>query len=106
MDKRRLKGLTYNCFMYMMAQGLLNNQNDTIRGLASFIYTLTVSENCSRQEREDCVVYFFEEYSRGLNSPIPESYVRSTIAPAVLSVQNFDVPLGASIYMIATKNFS
>ena len=37
MEAKRLKGLTYNCFMYMMAQGMLKSQDDTIRGLASFI---------------------------------------------------------------------
>ena len=105
MEAKRLKGLTYNCFMYMMAKGMLNNQNDTIKGLASFIYILKVNEGCSRKEMEDCVVYFFEEYSRGLSSPLLESYVRSTIVPAVLTVRNFDVPLGGSIYAIAAKNY-
>lgn len=105
MEAKRLKGLTYNCFMYMMAKGMLKNQNDTIKGLASFIYILTANEGCSRKEMEDCVVYFFEEYSKGLNNPLPESYVRSTIAPAVLTIRNFDVPLGGSIYAIATKNY-
>ena len=105
MEAKRLKGLTYNCFMYMMAKGMLNNQNDTIKGLASFIYILTANEGCSRKEMEDCVVYFFEEYSKGLNNSLPESYVRSTIAPAVLTIRNFDVPLGGSIYAIATKNY-
>ena len=105
MDVIRLKGLTQNCFMYMMAKGMLNNQNDTIKGLASFIYILTANEGCSRKEMEDCVVYFFEEYSKGLNNPLPEFYVRSTIAPAVLKINNFDVPLGASIYAIAIKNY-
>ena len=105
METKRLEGLTYNCFMYMMAKGVLNNQTDTIKGLASFIYTLTANEGCSRKEMEDCVVYFFEEYSQGLNNPLPESYVRSTIAPAVLTIRNYDVSLGASIYAIAVKNY-
>ncbi len=105
MDTKRLKGLTYNCFMYMMAKGMLNNQDDTIKGLASFIYIFTASEHLTFKEMEDCVVYFFEEYSKGLRCPLPESYVRSTIAPAVLTVRNFDVPLGGSIYDIAMKNY-
>ena len=105
MEVKRLKGLTHNCFMYMMAQGMLKNQNDTIKGLASFIYLFTAAESLTFQEMKDCVVYFFEDYSKGIGHPLPESYVKETIAPAVLTIRNFDVPLGGSIYEIATRNY-
>lgn len=99
-----MKRIMHNCFMYMMQNGFLKNQSTLMNCLKSIITVLGSKYNLTESERNECLVYFLEDYSKGCSSPIPESYMRGTLIPAINQMGRTDIPLGVSIVMIAENN--
>lgn len=101
MDTQSQKRIMHACFMYMMANEMLSSDNTLFRALKSIIYILENTHHLSQLEQDNCLIYFFNDYSLGCSSPMPEPYVRSTIIPAIRNYDIIDISLGELILAIA-----
>jgi hypothetical protein len=104
MEKEKLKNLMHACFMYLLSDGSLSSEKKTFNALRSILEAMVIHDNLSEDDYEECIVYFYEDYSKGCNSPIPETYVRETLVPAIKNYGHPDLLLGASILFIAKSN--
>ena len=104
MDERKQKKLMGAVFMYMMSKGMFRDQLKMSTALKSVIHVLETSGDISSSEKDNCLLYFFQEYSQGCASPIPDSYIKSSMIPIVYQYGQIDLPLGLSIVTIAKNN--
>ncbi len=98
------KRMMHACFMYLMTNGTLHNERKTFNALKSILELMTTGENLSDVEYENCIVYFYDDYSKGCESPIPELYVRQILVPAIKKYGQLDLVLGATLLYIARNN--
>jgi hypothetical protein len=101
MTQQQQKTLMYDIFGGMMMGGYFHNQHKMVSVLKAIYHLLGTQEKLTPQECDNCLLYFFQEYAKGCNQPISDSYIRSNMIPIVKEYQNMDLALGVSILMAA-----
>lgn len=104
MDIQSQKKLMHACFMYMMANRILSSEQTMLTALKSITYILGNTHHLTQVEQDNCLIYFFNDYSQGCSSPISESYMRNTLIPAIKTHGIVDIPLAGTIIGIALEN--
>jgi hypothetical protein len=101
MDESRQKKFMLGVFEYMRSSGIFNNQMKMASGLRSTMYILQVKENLTKKELDNCLVYFFKDYSLGCSAPLSESEIRNNLIPNVYKYGKLDFALGGTICQMA-----
>ena len=91
-------------FMYMMTKGMLRNQSQMASALKSVVTILETQGEITSVEKDDCLLYFFQDYSKGCSSPLSDSYIRNSMIPVVYQHGRLDLALGSSIILVAKNN--
>ena len=104
MDSNKQKKFMHAVFMYMMTKGMFNNQRQMVTALKSVVTILETEGEISSQEKDDCLLYFFQEYAQGCSTPLSDSHIKSSMIPIVYQHGKIDIPLGASIIFVAKNN--
>lgn len=104
MDSNKQKKFMRAVFMYMMTKGMFNNQTQMVTALKSVVTILETQGEISSREKDDCLLYFFQEYAQGCPTPLTDSYIKSSMIPIVYQHGKIDIPLGSSIIFVAKNN--
>ena len=103
MDRKELEKLIYQCFIIMMHQNLLNLEDQTqlFKALKSIVFYLLTVYNCTQDDVDFAMRYFWQEYNKGCTPPMTQDYIDNTIIPAVYSYPNIDITIGGDILFMA-----
>lgn len=104
MDSSKQKRFMHAVFMYMMTKGMLSNQMQMVTALKSVVSILETQGEITSREKDECLLYFFQEYSQGCSSPLSDSYIKSSMIPVVYQHGKIDLALGSSIVIVAKNN--
>ena len=101
MTTNEQKRLMHGIFMTMMTGGQLSNQQ-TMATILKGVYDLLGSqEGLSPNECENCLLYFFQDYSKGWSSPLSDSFIRTNMIPIVKNFGSSDIAWGAALITAA-----
>ena len=104
MDSNKQKKFMRAVFMYMMTKGMFNNQTQMVTALKSVVTILETQGEISSREKDDCLLYFFQEYAQGCPTSLSDSYIKSSMIPIVYQHGKIDMLLGSSIILVAKNN--
>lgn len=104
MNTEQQKKLMMNIFGSMMMGGHFKNQHQMTSELKAIYYLLMEREGLSPQECDDCLLYFFREYSKGCTPAISDTDIKEILVPTIKNYGRMDIISGASL-IIAAKDF-
>ena len=104
MDETQQKRIMLSIFGAMMFGGHFRNESRMLRELKAIHYLLRVQEHLSDQESDNCLFYFYKEYSKGCRQPISDSYIRKILITIVKNFESMDLIAGASLLLAAKMN--
>ena len=104
MDSRKQQKFMHAVFWHMMTNGMLRNQLQMASALKSVVSILEIQREITSTEKDDCLLFFFQEYSKGCSSPLSDSYIKNSMIPIVYQHGRIDMALGSSIILIAKNN--
>lgn len=76
-------------------------QKELLAILKGVIVLLADKENLSKEEQEECLMYFWKEYNMGATTPMSDSYIRNTLIPIVMSYSETDIAWALTILTMA-----
>lgn len=101
MTTNEQKRLMHSIFMTMMTGGQLSNQQMMAKILKGVYVLLGSQEGLSTDECDNCLLYFFQDYSKGCSRPLPDSYIKTNMIPIVKNFGSADIAWGASLITAA-----
>lgn len=104
MNKEQQRKLMLNIFYSMMMGGHFKNQHQMTSELKAIYYLLMEREGLSPQECDDCLLYFFREYSKGCTPAISDTDIKEILVPTIKNYGRMDIISGASL-IITAKDF-
>lgn len=86
-----------------MRQNLLNSENQAqlFKALKSITFYLLTAYNCTQDDVDFAMHYFWREYNKGCTTPMTQDYIDNTIIPAIYSYPNIDITIGGDILNMA-----
>lgn len=104
MNETQQKRIMLSIFGAMMFGGHFRNETQMLRELKAIHYLLKTQEHLSDQESDNCLFYFYKEYSKGCRQPLSDSYIRNMLIPNVKNFESMDLIAGASLLLAAKMN--
>lgn len=96
------QALMHKLFELMMASGHLNNQDQMAKELKAIYSLLATRYSLSISECDNCLLYFFRDYSLGCSSPLSDSFIRTNMIPTVKNYPAMDIDAGKELLLSAS----
>lgn len=88
-------------FEMMMATGHFNNQDQMAKELKAIHFLLGTRFGLSADECDNCLLFFFREYSLGCATPLTDSVIRANMIPTVKNYHAMDLEAGKELLLSA-----
>lgn len=96
------QALMHKLFELMMASGHLNNQDQMAKELKAIHSLLSTRYSLSISECDNCLLYFFRDYSLGCSSPLSDSFIRTNMIPTIKNYPAMDIDAGKELLLSAS----
>lgn len=73
------------------------SENELLSILNGVISILADRDKLTQTDKETCLMYFWQDYNKGLSTPMSNEYIRQTLIPAVLNHPNTDMARAMTI---------
>ena len=77
------------------------SEDELLSILKGVVSILADRDNLTQTDKESCLMYFWQDYNKGLSTPMSDEYIRQTLIPAVLNHPNTNMAWAMTVVFTA-----